>query len=89
MTARKNMTNGPTIQFCVSDKLSNLRFLNTKGIFSYFTFANGGYIIRIRPMAIGIFVVPVLNEFQKPEIPGAMYPIITPENMIMNIQRVK
>ena len=36
----------------------------------YFTFANGGYIIRIRPMAIGMFVVPTFILFQNPLIPG-------------------
>jgi hypothetical protein len=58
------------IQFIDNDRPNNLRFLKTRGSFSYLTFASGGYIIRIRPMAIGIFVVPELNEFQKSEIPG-------------------
>jgi hypothetical protein len=33
-------------------------FLKTSGSSSYLTFANGGYIIKINPIAIGIFVVP-------------------------------
>jgi hypothetical protein len=70
MTARKNITSGPIIQFCVRESVNSLRFLKTRGNFSYFTFASGGYIIRTRPMAMGIFVVPELKEFQKPEIPG-------------------
>ncbi|QNR84363.1 hypothetical protein H9N25_21050 [Pedobacter riviphilus] len=31
-------------------------------IFSYFTLANGRYIIRIRPIASGILVVPLEKE---------------------------
>jgi hypothetical protein len=64
-------------------------FLKTSGSFSYLTLASGGYIIRIRPMAIGMFVVPELNEFQKSEIPGQKYPIITPANITRNIHRVR
>jgi hypothetical protein len=77
------------IQFCVSDKPSNLRFLKTNGSFSYFTLARGGYIIRIRPMAIGILVVPELKESQNPEIPGTKYPISTPVNITRNIHSVR
>jgi hypothetical protein len=68
--ARRNITIGPIIQFIVRDRLKSLRFLNTRGSFSYLTFARGGYIIRIRPIAIGMLVVPELNEFQNPEMPG-------------------
>jgi hypothetical protein len=34
----------------------------TSPIFSYFTFAKGGYIIKIKPIANGILVVPLENE---------------------------
>jgi hypothetical protein len=64
-------------------------FLKTSGNFSYLTFASGGYIIRINPIAIGMFVVPELNEFQNVDIPDQKYPIITPVNITRNIQRVR
>jgi hypothetical protein len=87
--ARKNITKGPTIQFWVSERLKSFRFLKTNGSFSYFTFASGGYIIKTSPTAMGILVVPELNEFQKPDIPGIKYPVTTPANMTRNIQRVR
>ncbi len=31
---------------------------------SYLTFASGGYIIKMRPMAIGMDVVPMLSELR-------------------------
>ena len=68
--ASRNITKGPTIQFWINDKLNNLRLLKTTGNSSYLTFASGGYIIKIKPIAIGILVVPELNESQKPAIPG-------------------
>jgi hypothetical protein len=40
-------------------------------------------------MAIGIFVVPELKEFQNPDIAGKKYPIMTPANITRNIQRVR
>ena len=58
MTARANIRTGPTIQFWTSDKPSTLVFWNTFPSSSYFTFASGGYIMRMSPMAIGIDVVP-------------------------------
>lgn len=63
--------------------------MKTNGNFSYLTFARGGYIIRIRPIAIGMLVVPELKEFQNPEIPGIKYPIMTPANITRNIHRVR
>ena len=42
-----------------------LVFLNTLGNKEYFTLAKGGYIINIKPMAMGILVVPLLNELTK------------------------
>jgi len=56
---------------------------------SYLTFAKGGYIITINPIAIGMLVVPELIEFQNPAIEGNKYPDKTPENMARNIQRVR
>jgi hypothetical protein len=35
-----------------------------------FYFANGGYIIRIRPIAKGILVVPEENELMKSPLKG-------------------
>ncbi|MNV86935.1 hypothetical protein D3C71_1810100 [compost metagenome] len=70
MIARININTGPIIQFSTSEVLSTLTSLNTFPIFSYFTFANGGYIIRIRPMASGILVVPLEKELIRSEEEG-------------------
>ncbi len=70
MTARTNIRIGPMTQFCTSDRPRTLKFLNTSPSSSYFTLASGGYIMRIRPMAMGILVVPLWNWFQKSTTPG-------------------
>jgi len=44
--------------------------LNTSPSSSYFTLASGGYIMRIRPIAMGILVVPTWNLFQNPTMGG-------------------
>ncbi len=49
---------GPTIQFWTRDNAITLTFLKTLPISSYLTRASGGYIMTIRPMAMGIDVVP-------------------------------
>ncbi len=64
-------------------------FLKTSGNSSYFTFASGGYIIKINPTAIGIFVVPILNESQKEATGGNKCPDKTPTNIARNIHNVK
>ena len=58
MTVRANISTGPTIQFLTSDRPSTFVFWNTIPSSSYFTFASGGYIIRISPAAMGIEVDP-------------------------------
>ena len=52
MTACPNINNGPIIQFWTSEIPRIRVFLKIRGSSSYFTFASGGYIIRINPMAI-------------------------------------
>jgi hypothetical protein len=89
MTARMNIKIGPTSQFCISESIKTRVFLNTSPSSSYFTLASGGYIIKIKPTAIGMFVVPLWKEFQKPTIPGKKYPEKTPMNIAKNIQRVR
>jgi hypothetical protein len=54
----RNIKNGPTIHVIIKDAISSFGFLNIKGIFEKSTFVNGGYIIKIRPIAKGILVVP-------------------------------
>jgi hypothetical protein len=58
-------------------------------MFSYFTFARGGYIIRIKPMASGILVVPLEKEFMNVEEEGIKYPIATPIRIARNIHKVR
>ena len=57
-TARTNIRTGPTIQFWTSERPRTFVFWNTFPSSSYFTFASGGYIMRMSPTAIGIEVVP-------------------------------
>jgi hypothetical protein len=52
------------------EKARRLRLPKTFHISSYLTFVRGGYIMRIRPMAIGIEVVPILNEPMMVATPG-------------------
>jgi hypothetical protein len=56
--ASTNIRMGPMTQFCRSDNPSTLKFRKTCPSCSYLTLARGGYIMRIRPIAIGTFVVP-------------------------------
>jgi hypothetical protein len=51
--------------------------------------ASGGYIINIKPMAKGIFVVPEEKELIKSFEDGKKFPIPTPTAMAKNIQRVR
>ncbi len=55
-TASRNISTGPTSQFCTSDRPITLQSENTFGNSSYFTFASGGYIIRIKPTAMSRLV---------------------------------
>ena len=60
--ARVNIKIGPITQLRNKDIPKTFVFLNTSFSFSYLTFAKGGYIINIKPMAKGMFVVPDENE---------------------------
>ncbi len=57
-------------QFCNSDRPRTFVLRKTSGRRSYFTLAKGGYIIRIRPMAIGMLVVPTWKRLMKASTPG-------------------
>jgi hypothetical protein len=52
--------------------------------------ANGGYIIKIKPIAMGIFVDPTDTALLKfSTAVGKKYPIPTPTAMARNIHNVK
>jgi hypothetical protein len=87
--ARKNIKMGPMIQFRNKDAPNTLVSLNTSPIFSYFTFAKGGYIIRIKPIARGMLVVPAENELMKADEEGIKYPMATPMIIARKIHQVK
>jgi hypothetical protein len=53
------------------------------------TFAKGGYIINIKPIAMGMLVVPLLNEFMIFGNDGEKYPIPTPIAIATKIQSVR
>ncbi len=57
-------------QFWTSDRASTLPLRKTSPSSSYFTLARGGYIIRIRPMAMGMLVVPDWNLLMNPTTAG-------------------
>ena len=68
--ANMNIRIGPIIQFRNKDIPKTFVFLNTSFSFSYLTFANGGYIIRIKPTAKGMFVVPDEKELMNVDDEG-------------------
>jgi len=53
------------------------------------TFAKGGYIIRIKPIAMGMFVVPTWNFPMNFSIPGIKYPSTTPRAIARKIHKVR
>ena len=65
-----NMRIGPITQLRSKDIPNTFVFLKTSFSFSYLTFANGGYIIRIKPTAKGMFVVPKEKELINVEDEG-------------------
>ena len=80
---------GPMIQLSNKETLRTFVFLKTSFSLSYLTFANGGYIISIKPIAKGILVVPEENEFIKDDDDGIKNPMATPTAIAINIQSVK
>ena len=88
-TASANIRIGPTTQFWTSDSASTLPLRKTRGISSYRTFASGGYIIRMSPIAIGSEVVPTLSRFRAGTTPGTSQPSATPGAIARKIQTVR
>jgi len=64
------MSIGPMIQFNNKDAPNTLVFLKTSFSLSYFTLVNGGYNIKIKPIAKGILVVPDEKELMELEDEG-------------------
>jgi hypothetical protein len=73
----------------IKDALINFTFLNTKPILLNSIFVNGGYSIKINPIAMGIFVDPEEKELIKSLLDGMKKPIATPKSIAKKIQRVK
>jgi hypothetical protein len=74
VTAKANIKTGPTTQLRRSERERIFTWLKTRCSSSYFTRAKGGYIIRIRPSAIGIEVVPTWKAEIHAVDAGARYP---------------
>ena len=87
--AKINIKTGPIIQFKRSETERILVSLKTFGKSEKLTLAKGGYIITIKPIAMGIFVVPLLNELMTFGNFGKKYPTPTPIAIAINIHRVK
>jgi hypothetical protein len=79
------------IQFCTSDRPRIRTSANTFGISSYFTLASGGYIIRIRPMAMSRLVCCPTVSRSLNDSTGAWKkkPSATPMAMAVKIQTVR
>src|SRR5918997_202755 len=89
MMARKNMSTGPMSQFCRRERPRMRQLRKTSPSSSYRTLAKGGYIIKIRPAAMGREVVPTVKDSVKSATPGQKYPKPTPTAMARNIQSVR
>ena len=62
----------------------------TLGSCEYFTFASGGYIMRMRPMAMGRLVVPtVIGAKNASGSAITKWPSTTPSPMAAKIQTVR
>ena len=72
--ARTNINTGPTTQFWTSESASTRLLRKTSGSSSYRTFVNGGYIMTMRPMAMGMEVVPTLKRLRNGTMPGTAIP---------------
>jgi hypothetical protein len=88
-TARPNMRSGPMTQFCTSDKVITRLLRKTLPSSSYRTFASGGNIIRMSPMAIGIEVVPTLIRSISAGTRGTARPRAIPNPMARKIHSVR
>ena len=77
------------IQFWMRESAKIFLSLKTKPISSYFTLASGGYIIKIKPMAIGSEVVPIESELINCVDEGEKTPRRTPMAMARKIHNVK
>src|SRR3954470_3360757 len=83
------MRKGPNNQFWNKDSKRTFQSLKTRHISSYFTFASGGYIMTINPIAIGIFVVPTETVSITSLKLGATTAMMIPNAMAANIHNVK
>jgi len=88
MTARANISTGPSTQFWNRDSSSTRLSAKTPDSSSYFTRASGGYIIRIRPMAMGMLVVPTDMPSIQSGSPGTTAPSSTPIAIATKIHTV-
>ncbi len=87
--ARPNIRRGPITQLSRSEIPRIFVLRKTCGNSSYRTFASGGYIIRIRPRAMGIEVVPTDSCVMVRTMPGATFPSRTPRAIAKKIQSVR
>ncbi len=76
-------------QFCTSESARIFLLRKTSPSSSYFTLANGGYIIRIRPIAMGMLVVPTVKRLTNSFVPGISQPAQIPTAMATKIQSVR
>ena len=84
--ARVNISAGPMTQFNSNEVPMVRRSLATLPTLAYFTFANTGYIISSRPIAIGSDTVPILTVSSHPLRPGIARPSKSPRAMAPSIQ---
>ena len=87
--ARTNMRHRPNDPILKSESPRIPSFRKTSGSSSYLTFVKGGYIMTIRPRAIGIEVVPMLKRLRNGTTPGIAEPRSTPSIIAPKIHAVR
>ena len=89
MIASANMKTGPITQFWMRERPRTFLSRKTAGNSSYRTLAKGGYIIKMRPSAIGTFVAPIWKESMKPLTLGTSVPSAMPAPIAAKIHTVR
>ena len=83
--AKANISEGPMTQFNNNEIPTVRRSHTTLPTLAYFTFANTGYIISSRPIAIGSDTEPILAVFSHPLRPGIVRPSRSPRAIAASI----
>lgn len=89
MMVNVNIRIGVMSQFCIKDSVSVFLFLNICGKVVQFIFVNGGYIIRIKLIVIGILIDFIFILFNVIEVCGKNILIVIFNFIVMKIYSVR